>query len=61
MEAVQQELTAEERHERLVAFLKRHMEEKRREEREMQERYQSDPSYKAKFAELRHINADKQS
>ncbi|MEZ0542871.1 hypothetical protein [Fibrella arboris] len=37
METVQQELTAEERHERLVAFLKRHMEEKRRFEQEMVE------------------------
>jgi hypothetical protein len=59
METIQHELTAEERHERLVAFLKRHMDEKRRDEQETQERYKSDPVVQEAFAKLKRENEER--
>ncbi|MBO0934737.1 hypothetical protein [Fibrella aquatilis] len=59
METIQHELTAEERHERLVAFLKRHMDEKRRDEQETRERYKSDPAIREAFAKLKQENEER--
>lgn len=59
METIQQELTAEERHERLVAFLKRHMDEKRREEAEMAKAFKTDPAVQAAFAKLKQENEER--
>lgn len=56
METTEKELTAEERHERVIAFLKRHMAEKRREEAEMVERYKTDQVLRAKMADLKRKN-----
>ena len=50
METIQHELTAEERHERLVDFLKKHMAEKRREEAEMVEKFRIDKHAQAVVA-----------
>jgi hypothetical protein len=58
METTEKELTAEERHERVIAFLKRHMAEKRREEAEMVEKYKTDQVFRAKIAELKRQNGE---
>lgn len=50
METIQHELTVEERHERLVDFLKKHMAEKRREEAEMVEKFRIDKHAQAVVA-----------
>ena len=59
METTQHELTAEERHERLVAFLKRHMDEKRREEAETASSFKTDPTIQAAFAQLKRENEER--
>ena len=58
METTEKELTAEERHERVIAFLKRHMAEKRRKEAEMVEKYKTDQVFRAKIAQLKHQNGE---
>lgn len=59
METTQQQLTAEERHERLVSFLKRHMDEKRREEAEAAKSFKTDPAKQAAFAKLKRENEER--
>lgn len=56
METTQQGLTAEERHERVITFLKKHMEEKRRFEQEMVEDYKTNKQAQDIVARLKQEN-----
>ena len=59
METTEKELTAEERHDRVIAFLKRHAAEKRRHEEEMVENFKTDPYMQAAMAELKRRNEER--